>query len=87
MILDILLEDVKRTKQNIVKIKHPEILEVPKDKVFWDLPMSHYQNLVQKVGMTPVIRALLNLESYNHRKDPLIRKRSQIIAERLKKGK
>jgi|YelNatPaOPRAMG01_1025707.scaffolds.fasta_scaffold88525_2 hypothetical protein len=87
MILDILLEDVKRTKQSSIKIKHPEILEVPKDKLFWDLPITHYENLVQKIGLTPVVRALLNLESYNNRKDPLIRKRSQIIVERLKKGK
>jgi hypothetical protein len=85
MILDILLEDAKRTKQNsVVKIKHPEILEVPKDKLFWDLPISHYKNLVKKVGLTPVVRALLNLESYNHRNDPLIRKRAKIIVEKLK---
>jgi hypothetical protein len=84
MILDILLEDTKRTKQSSIKIKHPEILEVPKDKLFWDLPLSHYQGLVNKVGLTPVVRALLNLESYNHRKDPLIRKRAKTIVERLK---
>ena len=75
----ILEEDVK------TKTKNPGILEVPEGKNFWDLPLKHYKELVDKKGYAKVIRALTNLEVWNKNDDPDISKKATKIADDLKK--
>lgn len=68
-----------------IKAKNPGILEVPEDKKFWQLPLSHYEKLVDKKGYTKIIRALTNLEVWNKNDDPKISKKASDIADKLKK--
>ena len=68
-----------------IKTKNPGILEVPEDKKFWQLPLSHYEKLVDKKGYTKIIRALTNLEVWNKNDDPKISKKASDIADKLKK--
>ena len=51
-----------------IKTKNPGILEVPEDKKFWQLPLTHYEKLVDKKGYAKIIRALTNLEVWKVRK-------------------
>lgn len=68
-----------------IKTKNPGILEVPENKKFWQLPLSHYEKLVDKKGYTKIIRALTNLEVWNKNDDPKISKKASDIADKLKK--
>ena len=68
-----------------IKTKNPGILEVPEDKKFWQLPLSHYEKLVDKKGYAKIIRALTNLEVWNKNDDPKISKKASDIADKLKK--
>lgn len=43
-----------------IKVTNPGILEIPKDKNMWEMPIGHYEELVKSKGYAPVIRALLN---------------------------
>ena len=80
-------EDIQKILEEDVKIKtkNPGILEVPEDKNFWDLPLKHYKELVDKKGYAKVIRALTNLEVWNKNDDPDISKKASKIADNLKK--
>lgn len=80
-------EDIQKILEEDVKIKtkHPGILEVPEGKNFWDLPLKHYKDLVDKKGYAKVIRALTNLEVWNKNDDPDISKKASKIADDLKK--
>lgn len=68
-----------------IQTKNPGVLEIPEDKKFWQLPLSHYEKLVDKKGYTTVIRALTNLEVWNKNDDPEISKKASDIADKLKK--
>lgn len=48
-----------------IQAKNPGILEVPEDKNVQDLPVSHFKDLIDKKGRSPIIRALTNLEVWN----------------------
>ena len=48
-----------------IQAKNPGILEVPEGKNVQDLPASHFKNLIDKKGRSPIIRALTNLEVWN----------------------
>lgn len=80
-------EDIQKILEEDVKIKtkNPGILEVPEGKNFWDLPLKHYKELVDKKGYAKVIRALTNLEVWNKNDDPDISKKASKIADDLKK--
>ena len=80
-------EDIQKILEEDVKIKtkNPGILEVPEGKNFWDLPLKHYKDIVDKKGYAKVIRALTNLEVWNKNDDPDISKKASKIADDLKK--
>lgn len=46
------------------------VLEVPKGTGVDDLPVSHFRNLIDRKGRTPVIRALTNLQNWFKYKKP-----------------
>lgn len=48
-----------------IKAKNPGMLEVPEGKNVEDLPVSHFEKLIDKKGRAPIIRALTNLEVWN----------------------
>jgi len=68
-----------------ITVKHPGILEVPEDKSFDELPISHYVALEEKKGKPEVMRALLNLERWNKNKKPSISAKTREIIDALKK--
>jgi hypothetical protein len=68
-----------------IKVKNPGILEVPKDKGFGDLPLSHYTALEEKKGRGAVMRALLNLERWNSNNHPSTSAKARAIINALKK--
>ena len=48
-----------------IQAKNPGILEVPEGKNVQDLPVSHFKDLIDKKGRSPIIRGLTNLEVWN----------------------
>ncbi len=66
-----------------IKIKHPGVLEVPEGKNFWELPLSHYKELVKQDGYDEISKALTNLEVWNRKKDPQIADKAKAIRLRL----
>ena len=53
------------TEQKVdIKVKHPGILEIPEGKKFWQLPLSHYNNLIAKKGYGKIIKALTNRNGF-----------------------
>lgn len=70
-----------------IKVKHPGILEIPEGKHFWEMPLKHYINLAKKKGKAAIMRALLNLERWNKRKNPAISKKARAIINALEKNK
>lgn len=68
-----------------IKVENPGILEVPEDKGFGELPISHYIALEEKKGRAAVMRALLNLERWNSKKHPNISNKAREIINALKK--
>lgn len=68
-----------------IKVKHPGILEIPEDKTFDELPISHYEALEKQKGKPEVMRALLNLERWNSKKHPSISAKARTIINALKK--
>ena len=68
-----------------IKVKHPGILEIPEDKKFWQLPLSHYNNLIAKKGYGKIIKALTNLKTWNKNDDPKISERADKIINSLRK--
>lgn len=77
-------EQIQRYIEN-VEVKHSGILEIPEDKKFWQLPLKHYIDLVNKKGYGKIIRALTNLEIWNKNEHPDISKKASNIADKLKK--
>jgi hypothetical protein len=68
-----------------IETKNPGILEVPKDKKVNELPLSHFENLVDKKGYAEVIRALTNLEVWNKDKNKSLSDWASATADKLKK--
>ena len=74
------------TEQKVdIKVKHPGILEIPEGKKFWQLPLSHYNNLIAKKGYGKIIKALTNLKTWNKNDDPKISERADKIINSLQK--
>lgn len=67
-----------------IPVKHEGILEVPEGKNFWDLPLSHYKDLVKKHDWESISRALANLETWNKEDDPDIAKKANKIQNDLR---
>jgi hypothetical protein len=81
-----IVESLKIKEEKVkIKVKHSDLLEVPKGKNFWSLPFSHYKKLVDKKGYSKVIRALNNLKVWNKEDDPDISDKADKIMDRLKK--
>lgn len=76
-------EQIQRYIEN-VEVKHSGILEIPEDKKFWQLPLKHYIDLVNKKGYGKIIRALTNLEVWNKNDNPEISQKASNIANKLK---
>lgn len=68
-----------------IEIKNPGLLEVPDNKNFWELPISHYEKLVKAKGYQKIIQGLTNLERWNKKNHPDISKKASSIASKLKK--
>ena len=59
----------KSKKHEEIEVKHEGILEVPEGKNIEDLPIKHFQKLIDKKGYEAVIKALTNLEVWNKNKN------------------
>jgi len=77
----------EETDTSKIKAKNPGILEVPSDKHFYQMPLSHYINLAKRIGKPAVMRALLNLERWNKNRAPEISKKAREIIDRLSNNK
>jgi len=67
-----------------IKVKNPGILEIPEDKRFDKMPLSHYKSLMKKKGRAQIMRALLNLERWNKNDDPDIAEKARKLIDALK---
>lgn len=68
-----------------IDVKHEGILEVPENKNVDDLPLSHFVNLVNKKGLSAIVRALNNLQVWNKNKNPKLSKWAKNIISKLNK--
>ena len=68
-----------------IDVKHPGVLEIPKNKKFWEMPITHYEGLVERKGYQRIIKALTNIETWNKDKHKDISKKASDIADKLKK--
>jgi len=66
-----------------LKVEHPGVLEVPEGKKVYDLPLSHFKELVRRKTLSTVSRALTNLIVWNKKKNPSISKRIDNIQNQL----
>jgi hypothetical protein len=60
----------KKAPKVIIKTEHPGILEVPRGKEVDELPLSHFERLVDKHGFEKISKALTNLEVWNKNRNP-----------------
>lgn len=68
-----------------IEAKNSGILEVPAGQNVNDLPQSHFEKLVDKIGYEKVIRALTNLEVWNKDKNKALSTWASDMADKLKK--
>lgn len=66
-----------------VKPKNPGILEVPDGKGVMDLPLSHFEDLVNKKGLSAISKALVNLERWNKEKNPKLSSWAKDIEKKI----
>lgn len=69
-----------------IKAEHPGLLELPEDKGFEEVSLSHYINLAKSKGRAAIMRGLLNLERWNKNKKPSISAKARKIINQLKKN-
>jgi hypothetical protein len=67
-----------------IDVEHKGLLEIPKDKKFWEMPLSFYDDLVDKKGYDAIIKGLNNLKVWNKNDDPSIAKKADRIMDALK---
>jgi hypothetical protein len=81
-----LIESLKITegKKVKIKVKHSDLLEIPEGKNFWNMPLKHYVDLVEKKSYAKVIRALNNIAVWHKSEDPEIGKRAEALMAKLK---
>jgi hypothetical protein len=75
---------VDEKKQVKIKVKHPGILEVPEDKNFWQMPLKHFVDLVDRKSYAKISKALTNLQTWNENDDPSISAKAKAIHDKLK---
>lgn len=92
MIADYFDESLKRNKskrlreQDVeIEVKNKGILEVPEDKNVDDLPMSHFEKLVKKHGLSKITKALNNLQVWNKNDDKKLSKWAGNMIDKLTK--
>lgn len=68
-----------------INVKHPGLLEVPDGKNVDDLPMSHFEKLVQKNGLSKITRALNNIQVWNTNRNPKLSRWAHNMINKLKK--
>lgn len=68
-----------------IEVKNKGILEVPKDKNVDDLPMSHFEKLVKKHGLSKITKALNNLQVWNKNDDKKLSKWAGNMIDKLTK--
>jgi hypothetical protein len=78
-------ESVLREKNVEIDVKHEGILEVPEGKNVNDLPMSHFEKLVKKNGLSKITKALNNLQVWNKNDDKKLSKWSGDMIDKLTK--
>lgn len=68
-----------------IEVKHEGILEVPKGKNVDDLPLSHFEKLANKKGLSKITKALNNLQVWNKNDDPKLSKWAGDMVDKLNK--
>ena len=68
-----------------IEVKNKDILEVPEDKNVDDLPMSHFEKLVKKHGLSKITKALNNLQVWNKNDDKELSKWAGNMIDKLTK--
>lgn len=68
-----------------IEVKHKGILEVPENKKVDDLPLSHFVNLVNKKGLSAIVKALNNLHVWNKNENPKLSKWAKNMIYKLHK--
>lgn len=74
-----------KKKNEDIEVKHEGILEVPEGKNVDDLPIKHFQSLIDKKGYGKIIKALTNLEVWNKKKNPELSSWAKNMIEKLQK--
>lgn len=73
-------------EQNVdIEVKNKGILEVPEGKNVDDLPMSHFEKLVKKHGLSKITKALNNLQVWNKNDDKKLSKWAGNMIDKLTK--
>ena len=82
-----LIESKSRLKeQNVeIEVKNKGILEVPENKNVDDLPLSHFEKLVKKHGLSKITKALNNLQVWNKNDDKKLSKWAGDMIDKLTK--
>lgn len=78
-------ESALREKDVDIDVKHEGILEVPDGKNVDDLPMSHFEKLAKKKGLSKITKALNNLQVWNKNDDPELSKWAGNMIDKLNK--
>lgn len=68
-----------------IEVKHEGILEVPEGKTVDQLPMSHFEKLAKKKGLSKITKALNNLQVWNKNDDPKLSKWAGNMIDKLNK--
>lgn len=66
-----------------IEVKNPGILEIPEDKNFWEMPLSHFISLGKKKGKSAVMKALNNLERWFSNSKPELSSHARDIIDGL----
>lgn len=74
-----------KKKNEDIEVKHEGILEVPEGKNVDDLPIKHFQSLIDKKGYGKIIKALTNLEVWNKKKNPELSSWAKNMIDKLQK--
>lgn len=74
-----------REQDTKIEVKHEGILEVPEGKNVDDLPMSHFEKLVKKNGLSKITKALNNLQVWNKNDDKKLSKWAGDMIDKLTK--
>ena len=68
-----------------IKVKNKGLLEVPEGKKVNELPLKHFEDLVDRKGYDKIIKALNNLQVWNKNDDKELSKWAENTMEKLKK--